>query len=172
MCEREINKHIYTSYSKTIGEKHMVKETKMDYTRESNAIYLLQQVYESFSTFTKRLEEHARFGEHNLTARQFLALTTIDQMPSGEATMSSVAAKLKTTKQNISKLLPKLESKGFIFRVPGNKYKKSSVIMVTELGRQKRLEYASKVTGMSTDLFKEFSEEELDTLLYLLRKLR
>ena len=144
----------------------------MDYTRESNAVFLLQQIYESLSSFTKKLETHARNENYSLTARQFMALTTIDLMPPGEATMGNIAVKLKTTKQNINKLIPKLESKGYVFRTIGNKYKKSSVIVVTELGRSKRIEYSSRVTEIASSLFKNFTEDELDTLLYLLRKLK
>ena len=143
----------------------------MDYTRESNAVFLLQQIYESLSTFTKKLEAFARRGDYSITARQFMALTTIDLMPPGEATMANIATKLKTTKQNVNKLIPKLESKGFVFRAIGNKYKKSAVIVVTELGRQKRLEYSSKVSEVASSLFKDFPEDQIDTLLYLLRKL-
>jgi len=144
----------------------------MDYTRESNAVFLLQQIYEALSTYAKKLETHAREGAFNLTARQFMALTTIDLMPPGEATMGNIAAKLKTTKQNINKLIPKLENKGYVVRTPGNKYKKSAVIVVTDLGRSKQAEYSSKVSDMASTLFKDFSEDEIDTLLYLLRKLK
>ena len=144
----------------------------MDYTRESNAVFLLQQIYESLSTYTKKLEAHARNNDYSLTARQFMALTTIDLMPPGEATMGNIAAKLKTTKQNINKLIPKLESKDYVFRTQGNKYKKSAVIVVTELGRSKRLEYSSNISEITATVFKDFTDEEIDTLLYLLRKLK
>jgi len=143
----------------------------MDYTRESNAVFLLQQIYESFSSFAKKLQSYARRREYNLTARQFMALTTIDLMPAGEATMAAIAAKLKTTKQNVNKLIPKLENNGYVFRTAGKKYKKAAVIVVTELGRSKRLEYSAAMSGVASAMFKDFSESEIDTLLYLLRKL-
>lgn len=143
----------------------------MDYKRESNAVFLLQQIYESLSTYTKKLESYARAGNYNLTARQFMALSTIDLMPPGEATMANIAAKFKTTKQNINKLIPKLESRGYVFRTTGNKYKKSAVIVVTEAGREKRLEYSSRLSEVAASMFNNFTDTEIDTLLYLLRKL-
>ncbi|MCL1830111.1 MAG: MarR family transcriptional regulator [Oscillospiraceae bacterium] len=144
----------------------------MDYTRKSNAVFLIQQIYESLSAYTKKLENYTRNADYNLTARQFMALTTIDLMAPGEATMANIAVKLKTTKQNVNKLIPKLEAKGYVVRVTGSKYNKSAVIVVTELGRNKRLEYSDQISHIASALFKEFTEDEIDTLLYLLRKLK
>jgi len=144
----------------------------MDYTREVNAVYLLRQIYESLSSLTKKIDKHEQREDNGMTARQFMTLQVISQLPPEEATMGNISAKMGTTKQNTNKLIPKLEKKGYVFRTAGIRYKKSAILIITDLGRQKMEEYSAKSTTIAATVFKNFTDDEIDTLLFLLRKLK
>lgn len=107
----------------------------------------------------------------SLTSRQYMAMLAIAHLPEDETTLNNIARKLGTTKQSIKQIVTILEQKGHIFITPSRKDKRAVNVKITELGKQRMLESAEKGIYFLTDLFADFSTDELEQMWNLLKKM-
>jgi len=119
----------------------------------------------------KKLNKQDDKSFKGLTTRQYMAILAIQHLPQGETTMVNIAKKLGTTKQNVNQLIPMLEKKGYVSRSTCKKNKNAVNIKITDSGLSAMLEYARASASVMTNIFEDFTEKEMETLLHLLRKL-
>ena len=143
----------------------------MDYAREKKELSLMRQIYATLMSFSKKLEKQDSRCGQSLTARQFLIVLAVRCAPGKAAAMVWVAKKLGTTKQNINQMIPVLEKKGYVCRVADGNCKKATRIQATDAGLRAMLEYAATGAAFIADVFDSLTEQEMETLLCLLRKL-
>jgi len=131
----------------------------------------MRQIYMTLMSLSRKLD--ARYGKHakNLTARQYLIILAIRLSPQNESTMANIAKKLCTTKQNTAQLIFVLERKGYVSRSACEDNKREVKIEVTKSGLDAMLEYAETDAAVMTEIFDEFTEQEMEILWSLLKKL-
>jgi Transcriptional regulators len=134
-------------------------------------LFLMQQVYATLFSLTNKLQIKGDEYLEGLTSRQLMTMIAIVHLPENEATLNNIARKLGTSKQNVKQLIANMEKKGYVVTLPSEKDKRSCNVRITEPGKEIALKCAEKGHLFFTDLFKDFSNEELKTLWDLLKKL-
>ena len=132
---------------------------------------LMRRICAELTMLAKNLDKrNDRRG--TLSARQYMAMLVIKNLPLRETTMVNIARKLGTSKQNINQLVPMLERRGFVSRIPceGNKRNVNVVVNPSGLRALRKYEKSYKIT--MNHIFNDFTETEMQTLLALLEKLR
>ena len=143
----------------------------MDFSVEKRELFLMQQAYATLMSAANKVEHQADKCLRGPTARQYMAILAVLHLSPEETTIKNIAHKLGTTKQNANRLIAAIEKKGFL-TVSGSKNDKRAVnIRVTNSCFPVLLECAEKGTAFLSDLFREFTENELKTLWRLLKKL-
>lgn len=134
--------------------------------------YMMDQTYASLVAVSNKLQTAGDSYSDDLTIKQLLTLLAILHIPEGDATIINIAGKLGTTKQNATRIIKSLEKKNYIKIVPSEKDKRAVNVVLTEAGihsLSKNSKDAKK--NFMTDIFNDFSKEELKTLWQLLKKL-
>lgn len=143
----------------------------MELIKEMKEYYLMQQAYGTLFSLANKLQiKGDRYLEH-LTSRQFMALVAVLHLPEEETTLNNIASKMGTSKQNANVLMAAIEKKGYINITPSIRDKRAINIKLTESGEQVLMECGKKGISFFTDLFREFTSEEIETLWDLLKKL-
>jgi DNA-binding MarR family transcriptional regulator len=140
----------------------------MEYTR---AMFLMQQIYATLFSLANKLQVKADQQLKHLTARQLMTLIAIGHLPEGEASLNNIARKLGTTKQSIKQLVTLIEKNGYVVTVPSPRDKRAVNIVITESGYRALLEDGMLGMAYFNDLFHEFSQDEMEVLWNLLKKL-
>lgn len=143
----------------------------MDNAKERKELFLMQQIIATLFSVTNKVQKKGDSYLKTLTSRQIMMLITIIHLPGDETTFKNIAKSMGTSKQNISKIMSGLEVKGFIEIIPGKIDKREVNVNITELGKQSLLECNERSLKFFLDLFNEFSEEEMETLWKLLKKM-
>ncbi|AQS05926.1 MarR family transcriptional regulator [Clostridium beijerinckii] len=144
----------------------------MDNNNINELGYIMDQTYASLVAVSNKLQTAGDSYSDDLTIKQLLALLAILHIPEGNATIIHIAGKLATTKQNATRIIKSLEKKNYIKVVPSEKDKRAVNVVLTEAGihsLSKNSKDAKK--NFMTDIFNDFSKEELKTLWQLLKKL-
>jgi Transcriptional regulators len=140
----------------------------MDVFRE---IFLMQQTYATLFSLANKLQVQGDKYFHGLTSRQFMTIIAIAHLPEDETTIINIARKLGTTKQSVKQLINAMEEKGYITIVPSQKDKRAVNVQITESGKKIAMECSEKGLHLFTDLFRNFTTDEIETLWSLLKKL-
>jgi len=143
----------------------------VDDTIEKRELFFMQQICLTLLSLAKKLDREDNKYSKGLTASQYMTIRAIRHSPQGKTTLINIAQKLGTTKQNINRMIPALEKKGYISGAAGRKHKRLADIKVTDLGLDAMLEYAETGASVMMDIFNDFTENEMETLLHLLQKL-
>jgi len=133
-------------------------------------LLLMWHIYTSFLSIVKKLDKPVNKSEDGLTPMQSMVVTTMLLSPKSQTMLVCIAKTLGTTKQNINRILPILERKGYIIKTDLNR-KRSIRHEVTEAGRAALIEYVEKNTPDMTGIFDNMTVNEMNTLYELLRKL-
>ncbi len=98
-----------------------------------------------------------------LSTKQWLLLRTIKDMP-GELppTITQIAAEMDSTRQNVAKMLDKLERDGLVAVEESSLDRRSRSVRITEAGFQHTGRVAANAEGFINRLFKDIQPEELD----------
>lgn len=134
--------------------------------------YIMDQTYASLMAVSNKLQTAADSYSDDLTIKQLLTLLAILHIPEGDATIINIAGKMGTTKQNATRIIKSLEKKKYISVLSSEKDKRAVNVVLTEAGihsLSKNAKDAKK--NFMTDIFNDFSKEELETLWQLLKKL-
>ena len=146
----------------------LTKEIFMDNYRE---LFLMQQTYATLFSLNNKLQVQGDKYFDNLTSRQFMAMIAIIHFAEDETTINNIARKLGTTKQSVKQIITIIENKGYIITMPSQKDKRAVNVKITESGKQIMMECGEKGINFFTDVFKDFSTEEMEILWSLLKKL-
>lgn len=144
----------------------------MDYSKELYLLHIMQQAFSSFFSVSNKLQIAGDQYCEPLTSRQYMTMLAVLHLPKDETTLINIAKKLGTTKQNITQLIKSLQKKGFVFIMPSEKDKRAVNVCLTEEGIDSVVK-CGKYAGINfmADIFKDFTEEEIETLWKLLIKL-
>jgi DNA-binding MarR family transcriptional regulator len=140
----------------------------MDIYRE---IFLMQQTYATLFSLANKIQIKGDSYLKNLTSRQYMAMLAIAHLQEDETTINNIGRKLGTTKQSVKQIIMILEKKGYVLITNNRKDKRAVNVKITEAGRQLLLESSEKGIYFLTDLFTDFTAEELEQLWSLLRKM-
>ena len=143
----------------------------MDYTDNKRELCLMQQTYGALMSVAKKLNRQDNVRFDGLTARQCVIILVIMHSPKGESSISNIAKKLGTTKQNISQIIPVLENKGYVSKSVNLKNKRTACVRVTDSGNDAMMQYVGASAAFMSEIFADFTCGELITILRLLEKL-
>lgn len=88
--------------------------------------------------------------------------------PEQPVSITEVANRLEVTLGAASQMATKLEKKGLVFRSPDPEDRRRTMVSLTEAGirlYQEHLEYDKKSVEALSEIFQEFSEEEVQKLI-------
>jgi DNA-binding MarR family transcriptional regulator len=140
----------------------------MEYSR---TMFLMQQTSATLFSLANKLQVKGGQYLKHLTARQLMTLIAIGHLPEGEASLNNIARKLGTTKQSAKQLVALLEKRGYVVIMPNQRDKRAVNVVITRAGYQVLTEDGMLGMKFFNDLFHEFSQEELEVLWSLLKKL-
>ena len=140
----------------------------MDTERE---LFLAQQNYATLTSLANKLEKNIDRHTRGLTARQYMTVLAVFHLPPEETTLNNIAKKLGATKQNVNRLIAAVKQKGYITVSSDSSDKRAINVQLTDSGMQAMLENAKIGCAFLLDAFHGFSEDELETLWSLLKKL-
>ena len=144
---------------------------QMDYTIEKKDLSLKQQIFSTLMSLARKLDKEGSSCSGSLTASQYVVVLAIHFSSKGEASMVNIAKRLGTTKQNINQLIPILEKKRYVLKTTNKTNKRAVNIILTDEGLNAMLAYTGINAMILSDVFRDFSESEMETLLHLLQKL-
>jgi DNA-binding MarR family transcriptional regulator len=100
-----------------------------------------------------------------------MVMIAIGHLPEGEASLNNIARMLGATKQTVKQLVTIIEHNGYVITEPNQRDKRAVNVVITESGQQALTE--DYLLGMKffKDLFHQFSQEEMEVLWDLLKKL-
>jgi DNA-binding MarR family transcriptional regulator len=131
----------------------------------------MQQIYATLFSLANKVQLQGDKYIGTLTSRQFMTMIAIIHLPEDQTTLNNIARKLGTTKQSVKQLITIIESKGYISTVSSQQDKRAVNVKITESGKNAMMTCAEKSVKFFTDLFKEFSTQEMDMLWSLLKKM-
>lgn len=134
-------------------------------------MFLMQQTYATLFSLANKLQVNGDKYLGSLTSRQYMTMIAIAHLPEEEATLNNISGKLGTTKQSAKQIIDILEKNGCVEIKPSPKDKRAINIVITEHGKHILLSTSEKGIFFLEDMFKEFSEEDIETLWSLLKKL-
>lgn len=144
----------------------------MDYNKELYLVHIMQQAFSSLFLVSNKLQVAGDKSCEPLTSRQYMTMLAVLHLPEDKTTLINIAKKLGTTKQNVTQLIKSLEKKNFVSVIQSKKDKRAVNVCLTEEGMDAVVK-CGKDTGINfmADIFKDFTKEEIETLLRLLVKL-
>lgn len=107
----------------------------------------------------------------DITYKQFFMLLVISKMELEEKSINSIAELVGTTRQNVKKTLTHLESKGYVVIRKSAVDSRALKIELTDKTFQYCLDNVGAVERKTNQVFKEFSIDEIDSLIGSLEKL-
>lgn len=138
---------------------------------DEKKLFFMQQAYGTLFSVTNKIQAKGDETFKNLTSRQMMVIVAIVHLKEDETTINNIARKLGTTKQSTKQMISSMESKGYIKTIPSKSDKRAVNIRITELGEIIALECGEKALGFFETLFNNFTEEEVEMLWTLLKKL-
>ena len=143
----------------------------MDYSKAIQELNVMQQAYATIFSVTNKLQVRGDAFLEDFTSRQLMAIVAILHLQEDETTINNIARKLGTSKQNTTRLIASLESKGYLISSPSEKDKRAVNVKLTERGNIAAIKCGEKSIYFMATIFNEFSTEEIETLWQLLKKL-
>lgn len=143
----------------------------MDYSNELKELFLMNQTYATLFTLTNKIQIEGDKYFDILTSRQYMTILSILHLPEEETTLNNIARKMGTSKQNINRIVANLEKNGYVEVVPSPNDKRAINVKVTDLGKQVMIKCSRVAINFMADVFHEFTQNELETLWSLLKKM-
>ncbi len=128
-----------------------------------------QFIYAQHLLFRLQMGRFHQFGPHGNPQRgQGRVLAILQKQP--EMTQKELGYLLDMRNQSLGELLNKLEKSGYITRTPSKEDRRTTLIRLTAAGANAAEEAKAKREKLP-NIFDQFTEEERQTLLVLLKKL-
>ena len=140
----------------------------MEYNR---SLFLMQQTYATLFSLANKLQVKGDLFLKYLTSRQLMTMIAIGHLPEGEASFKNIARMLGSTKQTVKQLITLIEGKGYVVTEPNQRDRRAVNVVITETGKQALLEDGMRGMNFFNELFRDFSQEEMEVLWRLLTKL-
>ncbi|URZ16588.1 MarR family winged helix-turn-helix transcriptional regulator [Clostridium felsineum] len=107
---------------------------------------------------------------YEITPEQFTLLTKIYTSSNGK-TQRQLANETYKDEANTTRILKKLELKGYVEKLPGTKDKRNNFVFITEKGMELIKILKPLVTDYRKSILKNLSEEEIKNMKAILKKL-
>ncbi|MFT4007858.1 MAG: MarR family transcriptional regulator [Lacrimispora sp.] len=140
----------------------------MEYTRE---MFLWQQTFATLFAVSNKLQIEGDKYIERLTSRQLMTMIAIVHLPKGQASLSEIAKKLGTTKQNTKQLISAMEKKGYVIIASSESDKRAYNVEITESGKDIFIVCFNRGMEFFLEIFKSFSLNELETFWSYLKRL-
>ena len=117
-------------------------------------------------------EVRARLREtFNVTLPQFDLMAALEREPEG-LTMGELSRRLMVSNGNVTGITERLVNEGLVLREPSPSDRRAFVVKLSPAGRRAFLAMAMVHEGWIADFFDDLSEEEIETLLSVLGKVK
>jgi DNA-binding MarR family transcriptional regulator len=140
----------------------------MEYTRVT---FLMQQTYATLFSLANKLQVKGDQTLKHFTSRQLIAMIAIGHLPEGEASLNHIAKMLGTTKQTVKQMIDLIQANGYVVMEPSQRDRRAVNVVITESGRQALIEDYMLGMKFFEQLFHDFTQDELEVLWSLLKKL-
>lgn len=120
------------------------------------------------SSFHKNLEEY--FAKWSLTASQILVLTLLDKHE--EMKISEIAARMGFADSNVSGIVDRLENAGFVGRTRSTEDRRIVKVSLADKALELKKEFDLSIEEYFNQFLKRISQEELDSMVTNLEKLK
>lgn len=140
--------------NKLINENYLDLSTLIVFTRAEHSIHR---------------KEYQTIKDHDLTAAQFGVLEAL--YVKGDLKIGQLIEKILTTSGNMTVVVRNLEKAGLVRKIEDPADKRSTIISLTDLGREKIEEILPSHYQNIIDIFSVLSDEEKMQLKEILKKL-
>lgn len=106
-----------------------------------------------------------------ITFKQWFLLLMMSKMDRGQKSVNEIAEFAGSSRQNVKKMLTGLKDKGFVTVEKSKSDGRALSVELTEKAYRLFFETESVVASETRALFSDFSEQELDLFIMLLKKL-
>jgi DNA-binding MarR family transcriptional regulator len=134
------------------------------YCAQDSVGYLMRRVMQSIAQ-----QADARLAPHELTHGQWMPLFLL--LKTGGATVATLARDLNVDPGAATRMLDRLEKKGFVSRSRSTEDRRVVNLTLTESGRQVAAEVPRVLSQVLNEHLAGFSHDEWQTLLSLLRRM-
>lgn len=136
-----------------------------------NKLFLTQQIITTLLASANKIQCETDKKNKDITVRQFMTLLAIEHLNSKDTSYSNIAHKLGTTKQNAKQLVIGLEKRGYVTCIGSESDKRASNVLITEEGKRVGNVYLIEGNMFLDEVSSSFTENELEILWNLLKKL-
>lgn len=144
----------------------------MEYDKTYRLLHKIQQTYSNLFLVSNKIQMVSDKYCEPFTSRQYMAMLAILHLPEDETSYINIAQKMGTTKQNVTQIIKSLEKKKYVYIEDSKKDKRSVNVVISPMGKQAMIECGEDGSiHLMADLFKNFTEDEIDVLQKLLGKL-
>jgi DNA-binding MarR family transcriptional regulator len=134
------------------------------YCAQDSVGYLMRRVMQSIAQ-----QADVRLLPHGLTHGQWMPLFLL--LKNGQATVATLARDLNVDPGAATRMLDRLEKKGFISRCRSTEDRRVVNVVLTEAGRQVAAEVPRTLSQVLNEHLAGFSHDEWQLLLVLLRRM-
>jgi DNA-binding MarR family transcriptional regulator len=138
---------------------------------KSSRKFLMEQSFSALFALANKAQMKADKCLSLLTSRQLMAMIAIVHLPSGQATLKNVAAKLGNSMPSTSHIIAGLAKKGYLITVANPNDGRSINYVITDKGKNAMITDGREGYAFFDRFFRDFSDAELSALWTLLRKL-
>ncbi len=140
----------------------------MEYRKE---FFLRQQTFATLFAVSNKLQITGDEYLRSLTSRQLMTMIAIIHLPKSEASITAIAKKISTTKQNAKQIIAVIERKGYVFTKQSEIDKRAYNIEITQSGHEVlKNSYARGMTFFE-EVFKGFTLDEMEIFWGYLKRL-
>lgn len=136
------------------------------YTADESVGYLMRRVMQSIAQ-----QADTRLAPHGLTHGQWMPLFILLKAAGGAGTVAHVARCINVDPGAATRMLDRLEKKGFVSRCRSTEDRRVVNVTLTESGRQVAAEVPRVLSQVLNEHLAGFNHDEWQTLLVLLRRM-
>ncbi|MFO8236519.1 MAG: MarR family winged helix-turn-helix transcriptional regulator [Bacteroidales bacterium] len=137
----------------------------MQYSFESSLGRLTQQVSKGLGHL---LEEKFSRAGYDIGAAQWTVISYLKAR--GPSTQKEIGNFMKYNKVMIKRIVDKLQSKGYVRRIPDDDDRRYNIVELTVSGKNLYVKLSSFAASTLEEVYKDIKHEELETCLYTLGK--
>lgn len=136
-------------------------------TKKVDSFEIAMLIREIYSKTTNIVAD--RLKEYPLTHQQIIIIKLIGH--SRELTISDICTEMSLTKGTVSGIVSRLEEAGYIEKFKKDDDKRNTYLKLSEKGYEFALTCKDTMRKSFDDIFKEFTDEEMENISIELRKL-
>lgn len=137
----------------------------------ADSLDLAQQAYATLLSVANKVERFADEQHAGLTGKQYMAMLAVLHLKPEDTSLTNIAHKLGTSKQNTQRMLTTIQSKGYVAITPASTDRRAVTVRLTESGAEVMAQNVVIGSAFLSTLFGSFSNEEIEATWRLLMKL-